>query len=85
MVTKQAVDAKVKAARQAFLLAQKSDARYHNSYKPLKNKKFKEQKDSKVKKNYYLLVTNSNDRNVGQSGQTFNWSFKKNVCLNKRS
>lgn len=50
------------------------------SYKPLKHKKSKDQKDFKAKKNDYLAAIN-NSKNSSQSGQVLGWSSKKDFLL----
>lgn len=53
---------------------------YFCNYKPLKSKKFKDQKDFKVKKNHHPLTTNSNNEigNKSQPSQALGWFFNKN-------
>lgn len=67
-IFKGTVDAKVKAACQAFLLMQKSDTNCPHSHKPPKYEESNNQKDSKIQKNH-TFVTNNHSKNSGQSGQ----------------
>lgn len=67
-VVKRVVYIEVKTAWQALLLMWKSDAHYPYGQRHLKNEEFKNQKNSKVKKNYLSANSNGENRNGGQSG-----------------
>lgn len=54
------------------------------NYQLLKNKEFKDQKDSQAKNNYYPLNVNNNSWNGGLSSQDFSCYSKKNFYSNKR-
>lgn len=56
---------------------------YFYSYRSLKYKIYKDEKDFATMENY-SLVANNNDENYGQVGQALGWFFKKDSALNER-
>lgn len=78
------MNAQAKVVWQALLLAQKSNVHCLYSYRPLKNKESRNEKNFEAKKNNYSLAANNINRNRDQFSQISGQSFKKNSCSNRR-
>lgn len=63
----------------------KSDTSWSHKYEPLKNEKFKNQKDFKAKKNHFTANSKNRSKNGNQSDQALDWFSTKDFHSNKRS
>lgn len=81
-VVKQVVCAKAKTAWQNPWFVRKSDTCCLYGYRQVNNEEFKDQKNSKAKKNDFSIA-NGDNGDWNEPNQILGWSSKNNSCLNR--
>lgn len=77
------MDAEAKADWQVSSVVRKSNAHYFYGDRLLKHEESKNMKNSKAKKNYFLIA-HSISENSSWSNQALGWSYKKHFYLNRK-